>query len=62
MDRFSLAKKIVSERKKLRSGTGAGEFEETVVLQFGTGLPGGTAVNIIRKRNQKKLWKVNGNE
>lgn len=60
MDRFSLAKKIVAERKKLRAGAGTGEFEETVVLQF-AGLKG-TAVNIIRKRNQKKLWKVNGNE
>ena len=60
--RFGLAKKCVSERKKLSAGSsGQQEFEETVVLAFGGGTGGASNVNIVRKPKQiRKLWKASG--
>ncbi|GAA5848118.1 hypothetical protein JCM8547_004416 [Rhodosporidiobolus lusitaniae] len=68
MDRFAFAKKVIQARKQVAlsggagAGGGAGEFEETVVLQFGQ--PGGDgqcAVNVLRKQRRPVLWKVGGN-
>lgn len=58
-DRFNLAKRIISERKKRSTAQGPiigiGEFDEHVVLTFGSG----TNVSIMRKVRRKQVWKIN---
>ncbi|BGP53850.1 hypothetical protein JCM8202v2_001422 [Rhodotorula sphaerocarpa] len=75
MDRFNFAKKVVAARKQHflslasppgtpglngAAGGGTGEFEEAVVMQFGSGAggPGASAVNVLRKPRKPTLWKV----
>ena len=43
-------------KQGIARGTGA---EETVVLAFGGGNFGGSAVHITRKLRKRPLWKVN---
>jgi hypothetical protein len=55
--RFKFAKDVIEVRKKgIARGHGA---EETVVLAFGGGHPGGSAVHVTRKIRKRPLWKVN---
>lgn len=55
--RFKFAKDVIEMRKKgIARGHGA---EETVVLAFGGGHPGGSAVHVTRKIRKRPLWKVN---
>ncbi|KAI0060806.1 hypothetical protein BV25DRAFT_1917365 [Artomyces pyxidatus] len=55
--RFKFAKDAI-ELRKLGISRGAGA-EETVVLAFGGGNAGGSAVHVTRKLRKKALWKVN---
>ncbi|KAF5358055.1 hypothetical protein D9756_001911 [Leucocoprinus leucothites] len=55
--RFKFAKDAIDLRKRgISRGSGA---EETVVLAFGGGNFGGSAVHITRKLRKRPLWKVN---
>ena len=55
--RFKFAKDAIELRKRgIARGQGA---EETVVLAFGGGNFGGSAVHITRKLRKRPLWKVN---
>jgi len=55
--RFKFAKDAIELRKKgVARGQGA---EETVVLAFGGGSFGGSAVHVTRKLRKRPLWKVN---
>jgi len=55
--RFKFAKDAIELRKRgMPRGSGA---EETVVLAFGGGNFGGSAVHITRKLRKRPLWKVN---
>ncbi|KAH7922828.1 hypothetical protein BV22DRAFT_1016567 [Leucogyrophana mollusca] len=55
--RFKFAKDAIEQRKKgIARGQGA---EETVVLAFGGGHLGGSAVHVTRKMRKRPLWKVN---
>lgn len=55
--RFKFAKDVIEMRRKgIARGHGA---EETVVLAFGGGHPGGSAVHVTRKIRKRPLWKVN---
>lgn len=55
--RFKFAKDAIELRKRgIARGSGA---EETVVLAFGGGNFGGSAVHITRKLRKRPLWKVN---
>ncbi|KAJ3554460.1 hypothetical protein NM688_g3101 [Phlebia brevispora] len=55
--RFKFAKDAIELRKKgIARGQGA---EETVVLAFGGGNFGGSAVHVTRKLRKRPLWKVN---
>ncbi|KAH7910645.1 hypothetical protein BJ138DRAFT_78103 [Hygrophoropsis aurantiaca] len=55
--RFKFAKDAIEQRKKgIARGQGA---EETVVLAFGGGQLGGSAVHVTRKMRKRPLWKVN---
>ncbi|EIN07815.1 hypothetical protein PUNSTDRAFT_144335 [Punctularia strigosozonata HHB-11173 SS5] len=55
--RFKFAKEAIEFRKKgVARGSGA---EETVVLAFGGGHDGGSAVHVTRKLRKRPLWKVN---
>ncbi|GAA5964664.1 hypothetical protein JCM8115_004703 [Rhodotorula mucilaginosa] len=72
MDRFNFAKKVVAARKQHHlstaassppgtprsntSGGGLAEFEEAVVMQFGSA--GSSAVTVLRKPRKPTLWKV----
>ncbi|POY76585.1 hypothetical protein BMF94_0174 [Rhodotorula taiwanensis] len=72
MDRFNFAKKVVAARKQYFHATASPpgtpaanaaaptEFEEAVVMQFGSGAggPGSSAVNVLRKPRKPTLWKV----
>ncbi|KAG6330627.1 hypothetical protein ID866_8463 [Astraeus odoratus] len=54
--RFKFAKDAIELRKKgIAQGRGA---EETVVLAFGGGHMGGSAVHVTRKIRKRPLWKV----
>ena len=54
--RFKFAKDAIEQRKKgIARGQGA---EETVVLAFGGGNNGGSAVHVTRKLRKRPLWKV----
>lgn len=54
--RFKFAKDAIELRKKgVSQGRGA---EETVVLAFGGGHMGGSAVHVTRKMRKRPLWKV----
>ncbi|EIM90369.1 uncharacterized protein STEHIDRAFT_166567 [Stereum hirsutum FP-91666 SS1] len=54
--RFKFAKEAIELRKRgIAKGAGA---EETVVLAFGGGAPGASAVHITRKGRKRPLWKV----
>ncbi|KAK2460597.1 hypothetical protein APHAL10511_007067 [Amanita phalloides] len=55
--RFKFAKDAIELRKQ-NTPRGAGA-EETVVLAFGGGHCGGSAVHITRKLRKRPLWKVN---
>ncbi|KAL0580253.1 hypothetical protein V5O48_001758 [Marasmius crinis-equi] len=55
--RFKFAKDAIEIRKRgIARGPGC---EETVVLAFGGGHSGGSAVHITRKMRKRQLWKVN---
>ncbi|PPQ73896.1 hypothetical protein CVT26_011728 [Gymnopilus dilepis] len=55
--RFKFAKDAIELRKRgVARGLGA---EETVVLAFGQGNFGGSAVHVTRKMRKRPLWKVN---
>ncbi|KIJ04884.1 hypothetical protein PAXINDRAFT_94173, partial [Paxillus involutus ATCC 200175] len=55
--RFKFAKDVIELRKGgIARGHGA---EETVVLAFGGGHMGGSAVHVTRKMRKRPLWKVN---
>ncbi|KAK0210575.1 hypothetical protein DFS33DRAFT_1251154 [Desarmillaria ectypa] len=55
--RFKFAKEAIEMRKRgIVRGPGA---EETVVLAFGGGNFGGSAVHVTRKLKKRQLWKVN---
>ncbi|EGN95454.1 hypothetical protein SERLA73DRAFT_60094 [Serpula lacrymans var. lacrymans S7.3] len=55
--RFKFAKDAIELRKRgIARGHGA---EETVVLAFGGGQMGGSAVHVTRKMRKRPLWKVN---
>ncbi|KAL0947068.1 hypothetical protein HGRIS_013209 [Hohenbuehelia grisea] len=55
--RFKFAKEAIEMRKNgIARGHGA---EETVVLAFGGGNFGGSAVHVTRKLRKRPLWKVN---
>ncbi|PFH52423.1 hypothetical protein AMATHDRAFT_140005 [Amanita thiersii Skay4041] len=55
--RFKFAKDAIELRKRgIARGAGA---EETVVLAFGGGNFGGSAVHVTRKLRKRPLWKVN---
>ncbi|KIP07968.1 hypothetical protein PHLGIDRAFT_127315 [Phlebiopsis gigantea 11061_1 CR5-6] len=55
--RFKFAKDAIELRKRgVARGQGA---EETVVLAFGGGHLGGSAVHVTRKLRRRPLWKVN---
>ncbi|TRM61816.1 hypothetical protein BD626DRAFT_500631 [Schizophyllum amplum] len=54
--RFKFAKDTIEVRK--RSNPRAAGTEETVVLAFGGGNFGGSAVHVTRKLKKKPLWKV----
>jgi len=54
--RFKFAKDAIDLRKHAR---GSGTVEETVVLAFGGGNFGGSAVHITKKIKKRPLWKVN---
>jgi len=54
--RFKFAKDAIELRKHAR---GTGTAEETVVLAFGGGNFGGSAVHITKKIKKRPLWKVN---
>jgi hypothetical protein len=54
--RFKFAKDAIDLRKRAR---GSGAAEETVVLAFGGGNFGGSAVHITKKMKKRPLWKVN---
>ena len=55
--RFKFAKDAIELRKRgIARGQGA---EETVVLAFGGGNFGGSAVHVTRKLRKRPLWKVN---
>ncbi|KAG7092394.1 hypothetical protein E1B28_008751 [Marasmius oreades] len=55
--RFKFAKDAIEIRKRgITRGPGC---EETVVLAFGGGHCGGSAVHITRKMRKRQLWKVN---
>ncbi|THU90681.1 hypothetical protein K435DRAFT_841334 [Dendrothele bispora CBS 962.96] len=55
--RFKFAKEAIEARKRgIARGSGC---EETVVLAFGGGNSGGSAVHITRKMRKRPLWKVN---
>jgi len=55
--RFKFAKEAIEMRKRgIARGQGA---EETVVLAFGGGNFGGSAVHVTRKLRRRPLWKVN---
>ncbi|KAL0071467.1 hypothetical protein AAF712_001324 [Marasmius tenuissimus] len=55
--RFKFAKDAIEIRKRgIARGPGC---EETVVLAFGSGQSGGSAVHITRKMRKRQLWKVN---
>ncbi|KAF9264746.1 hypothetical protein L218DRAFT_957947 [Marasmius fiardii PR-910] len=55
--RFKFAKDAIEIRKRgIARGPGC---EETVVLAFGGGHSGGSAVHITRKLRKRQLWKVN---
>ncbi|KIJ68937.1 hypothetical protein HYDPIDRAFT_105469 [Hydnomerulius pinastri MD-312] len=55
--RFKFAKDAIELRKRgIARGHGA---EETVVLAFGGGHMGGSAVHVTRKMRKRPLWKVN---
>ncbi|KAH7889255.1 hypothetical protein F5I97DRAFT_1801567 [Phlebopus sp. FC_14] len=55
--RFKFAKDAIELRKRgVMRGHGA---EETVVLAFGGGHMGGSAVHVTRKMRKRPLWKVN---
>jgi len=54
--RFKFAKDAIELRKHAR---GSGAAEETVVLAFGGGNFGGSAVHITKKIKKRPLWKVN---
>lgn len=55
--RFKFAKDCIELRKRgIARGQGA---EETVVLAFGGGSVGGSAVHVTRKMRKRPLWKVN---
>ncbi|KXN82572.1 BTB/POZ domain-containing protein 2 [Leucoagaricus sp. SymC.cos] len=55
--RFKFAKDAIDLRKRgISRGSGA---EETVVLAFGGGNFGGSAVHVTRKLRKRPLWKVN---
>ncbi|KAG7452684.1 uncharacterized protein BT62DRAFT_998704 [Guyanagaster necrorhizus] len=55
--RFKFAKEAVEMRKRgIARGPGT---EETVVLAFGGGSFGGSAVHVTRKLKKRPLWKVN---
>ncbi|GAA5881283.1 hypothetical protein JCM3774_000952 [Rhodotorula dairenensis] len=74
MDRFNFAKKVVAARKQHHlstatssppatpraAGGGPADFEEAVVMQFGSGAggPGSCAVNVLRKPRKPTLWKA----
>ena len=54
--RFKFAKDAIDLRKRgIARGQGA---EETVVLAFGGGNNGGSAVHVTRKLRKRPLWKV----
>lgn len=55
--RFKFAKEAIEMRKRgISRGPGT---EETVVLAFGGGNFGGSAVHVTRKLKKRQLWKVN---
>lgn len=54
--RFKFAKDAIELRKQAR---GSSMAEETVVLAFGGGNFGGSAVHITKKMKRRPLWKVN---
>ncbi|KAK7467066.1 hypothetical protein VKT23_004127 [Stygiomarasmius scandens] len=55
--RFKFAKEAIEARKRgIARGSGC---EETVVLAFGGGNSGGSAVHVTRKMRKRPLWKVN---
>ncbi|KIM80797.1 hypothetical protein PILCRDRAFT_72830 [Piloderma croceum F 1598] len=54
--RFKFAKDAIELRRRAR---GSGAAEETVVLAFGGGNYGGSAVHITKKMKKRPLWKVN---
>ncbi|KAF5365691.1 hypothetical protein D9758_003274 [Tetrapyrgos nigripes] len=55
--RFKFAKEAIEARKRgIARGSGC---EETVVLAFGGGNTGGSAVHVTRKTRKRPLWKVN---
>ncbi|KAI3610364.1 btb poz domain protein btb2 [Moniliophthora roreri] len=55
--RFKFAKDAIEIRKRgIARGPGC---EETVVLAFGGGYSGGSAVHVTRKMRKRQLWKVN---
>jgi hypothetical protein len=54
--RFKFAKDVIDLRKRAR---GSATIEETVVLAFGGGGFGGSAVHITKKMKKRPLWKVN---
>ncbi|KAF7968558.1 hypothetical protein HWV62_30091 [Athelia sp. TMB] len=54
--RFKFAKDAIELRKHTRTN---GMAEETVVLAFGGGNFGGSAVHVTKKMKKRPLWKVN---
>ncbi|KZP20775.1 hypothetical protein FIBSPDRAFT_910974 [Athelia psychrophila] len=54
--RFKFAKDAIELRKQTRAN---GMAEETVVLAFGGGNFGGSAVHVTKKMKKRPLWKVN---